>query len=193
MLSRTLGTTCCLIVAVVPCRSLGGQANAPAAIGERIRVTATSGAGQSRSKGRVTAYQADTLMLQRSEGDVRAIPVSTITKLEASAGQKTNGRKGMTYGFLGGAASGAIIGAITYKSSNCPHGLYLGPPVDCHGASGFKAGEGALFGGMLGLALGGIYGRYHRTERWVDRPLGDGHVGMTPSARGALLHISARF
>ena len=80
----------------------------------------------------------------------------------------------MVYGLLAGSLLGAIVGVrggqAQIVSCRTAQGSSLcassgGPQVVSHPG-------GAVLGGVLGIAVGGIGGRFVHTERWIDRPLG---------------------
>ena len=197
MRARTLGVACSLLLVFAHTDPLSAQVNAPAALGERIRLTSKTATGHSTIKGRVIAIQNDSLVVQPKSDHSRAVAISDISRLEFSNGTKTDGKRGMGWGFLGGAATGAIVGALIFEKGTSPECL----PDDflfCTGPhksqKGFNAPTGALFGGLLGMTVGGIYGRFHHSERWTKRALGGGsRVGLVPFGNSRGLMVSMKF
>jgi hypothetical protein len=192
-------TTLCLVLVAItagaPGAALHAQRSVPVTIGERIRVTTSTQHGRRRYVGRVMAAQGDSVALQTNSLDsVRAIAISQMTKLEVSGGRHTNGRRGMGYGFVTGAAAGAIYGAATWREGRGKISLF-GHSDDYRPAEGMKPESGAILGGVVGLAVGGIYGRLHTTERWVRRPLGTGAlVSVMPVVHGGVaLSVGMQF
>ena len=187
MRSATLCLALLAITAGAPSAAVHAQSSVPVTVGERIRVTTSTQDGRRRYVGRVITAQSDSLALQTNSPDsVRAIAISQMTRLEASGGRHTNGWRGMGYGLVIGAGAGAIYGAATWREGRGSISFF-GQSSDYRPAKGMKADSGALLGGVLGSAVGGVYGRLHTTERWVRRPLGaGGRVTVIPVAHGGL-------
>lgn len=162
------------------------------AIGMRTRVTSPA-LGPGRSVARVLGYRADTLML-RPDGtqDSVAVPFAQVTRLDVSRGRKTNVRKGLLIGLLGGATLGAVSAYAAYEEDSCEANQFI-----CIGDM-FSRSEETLMGGavvgLLGAAVGGVVGAIWRTERWERAPLGSsaGRVGLAP-ARGGGLALAVSF
>jgi hypothetical protein len=169
-------------------------APAPVAVGERVRIATAAQYGKFRYVGRVVAVNDDTVQVQSTgpEG-TRSVAVADMRMLEVSAGTQTNGRKGMLYGSIVGAGIGAIIGAATYKEPP-PCDLAIFCPEPDIGRGG-DALAGAIGGGLVGLAAGGLWGSAHRSERWIRRPLGSGYsLRLLPAhAGGAAFRVTRRF
>jgi hypothetical protein len=187
MRSLTLCLALFAITARAPGAALHAQWSMPAAVGQRIRVTTQTQHGRRRYVGRVIAVKGDSLALQANVPDsIRAVAISQMTKLEVSGGRHTNGWRGMGYGLVIGAGAGAIYGAATWREGR-GSSSFFGQSADYRPAEGVSPGGGAILGGVLGLTVGGIYGRLHQTERWVRRPLGTGaRVGVMPAAHGRI-------
>jgi len=163
--------------------------SAPIAVGERVRITTPPRIGSQRYVGSVVGVQSDSLTVRTASADAKPVAIADIAKLEVSAGKRGNGRRGMLYGTLIGESAGAIAGAASYQKPDC-----AGTTWFCDTGRGADAFAGGLVGGVLGFAVGGIWGAMHPTERWVRRPLGSAaHVGVIPMARGATVTLSARF
>jgi hypothetical protein len=110
--------------------------------------------------GALERLTADTLFL-RPEGCARcaslALPRSSVTRFEASAGRDGHPFRGAALGLLAGAAVGAFVVAP------CPHGNSGGDGPGC----GLGQGLAAVYGAFGGLLVGGIVGAYWPTpERW---------------------------
>jgi hypothetical protein len=101
----------------------------------------------------------------------------------------------MGYGLLAGSVIGAVVGAPNTSQ---------GGLVTCddnysfctrHRVPGVSHLAGAIMGGLFGVAIGGVGGRFYRTERWIGRPLGNGsQVSVAPARRGAMaVRVSMRF
>ena len=171
------------------------QASAPAAVGERVRVATPVRYGEFRYVGRVVSLHGDSMSVLADGSDgTQAIPLAEITSLEVSGGTRTNGKRGMLYGGVIGAAGGAVIGAALSRKPGpaCESELFcVQPEAD----RALDAVAGMVTGGVLGLAVGGLIGMSHRTERWIPRPLGSrGRVGVVPARGGrAAVNVSMRF
>lgn len=180
------------LLAITPAASasLRAQSSAPVAVGERVRITTPSQRGPYRYVGGVAEVRGDTLMVQTGDAAApRPVAIADISKLEVSRGKHGNGRRGMLYGTLIGAGVGTIAGAASYKKPDCAGSTWF-----CDTGRGADAFAGGLVGGVIGFAIGGIWGATHSSERWVPRTLGSAaHVGVIPSMRGATLTLSARF
>lgn len=186
---------CALSLAVTigaPIMPAVAQTAAPAAVGERVRIETPAQRGKFRYVGRVTAATSDSLQVQADGVGARTIPVRDIRSLEVSAGTTTNGRIGMLYGSAGGAVLGAIIGAVSYRAPGPCADIFCPEPEVGRGGNALA---GALAGGVLGLAAGGIWGVSHRTERWIRRSAGRGAtLGVVPTGhRGTALRVSVNF
>ncbi|MFL5562949.1 MAG: hypothetical protein ACJ79K_15870 [Gemmatimonadaceae bacterium] len=162
------------------------RAQSPASVGERVRVTTPAQKGAYRYVGSVSAATRDSLTVQTADAGARTVAVANISKLEVSRGRRGNGRRGMLYGSVIGIGAGALLGAATYKKPECAGVAYF-----CPGNSSADITAGGLVGGVVGLAVGGIWGATHPSERWAPRSLGA--VGLAPAAHGVMLRVSAAF
>lgn len=93
------------------------------------------------------ALAGDSLTLVQGERE-RRFSVDALAELRHKG--KGNFWKGAGYGFLAGAAAGAIIGRMTYKEPDANDGEFsfdFGPEANMVG--------GGIIGGLLGLAIGG--------------------------------------
>ncbi len=151
--------------------------------GERVRVTrlpicpppyiCVGGPGL-QSAGTFVAWKADALIME-SNGNVLALPLDSVTKLEVSWGRKTNTGKGAGIGFLLGGLVGAIIGYASYEECSCLGGG-VGPET--------LALVGAVIGGFGGLATGVLIGSAIETDRWQEVPLDRLRVSLGPQRDG---------
>ncbi|MGH7608098.1 MAG: hypothetical protein ACREME_12245 [Gemmatimonadales bacterium] len=131
--------------------------------GTRVRITAPQ-AGLRQAIGTLLEPHGDTLALRRilprvqlgryvQDTTVSLVPMTTITRLEVSRGQRGHGGQG----FLVGAFLGGALGFIAFES--CPEtGSFA--PAPCGKDTGAALGAG--FGGVLGFIVGTLI----RTERW---------------------------
>lgn len=198
-----------LVAGVLAPATTFAQSTAPAAVGERVRIETPAQRGKFRYVGRVTAVAGDTLHILSDGVGPRAVPIADIRSLEVSGGRTTNGRAGMLYGSVGGAALGGLIGMATFKEQRTCDDFGCGR-TDL-GRSG-NAFADAIAGGVLGLAAGGIWGMSHHTERWIRRSPGRGaslgistspgsgfrrplgmKLGLIPAPRATGLGISVAF
>ena len=167
--------------------------SAPAAVGERVRITTPAQHGQYRYVGSVVGVQGDSLLLQTS-GVASPSPVAfgDIRTLEVSLGSHGNVRRGLLYGSVIGAGVGVVLGAATYEKPDCAGATWFCGDAAPHRTA--TAVAGGVVGALAGVVVGGIWGAAHPSERWVRRALGSGtHVGVVPTGRGVTAGISARF
>ena len=182
-----------LALALPASGALRAQSTAPAAVGERVRITTPSQRGSYRIVGSVVAVQGDTLMLQSREVPTpRPVAFGEISTLEVSLGSRGNVRRGLLYGAVIGAGVGGVLAAATYQKPDCAGATWI-----CGDAEPHRTGEavaGGIVGALAGLAVGGLWGATHPSERWVRRPLGGAtRVGVAPSGHGTAVSVSARF
>jgi hypothetical protein len=176
-----------------PNATIRAQSRAPTFVGERVRISTQSPARRVRHVGRVVGVTEDSVKLQADDrATVRSIATTDIVALDASRGQRTNGRRGMLIGALVGAGAGAITYDATYREPKCaPDNFFCWQLEPDRGLGVFAA---ALVGGVVGLAAGGLVGRAIKTERWVSRPLGAGaRLGLVPRGNDVALLVSMRF
>ena len=172
---------------------LRAQASAPAAVGERVRITTPSQRGSFRYVGSVVAVQGDSVVLQtRDLATPRAVAISDITGLEVSLGQRGNTRRGLIYGTVIGAGLGAVLAAVTYKKPDCAGATFF-----CGDVTPNRSGDavaGGILGALTGIVVGGLWGATHPSERWARRSLGSAtRVGVAPGGRGTTVSVVARF
>src|SRR6476661_6528219 len=91
----------------------------PVTAGSAVRVESPV-LGSGLHKGTAVTATNDTLLFQpKAVAPAIAIATPNIIKLEIARGQHTNKAHGALLGFLIGAGAGAVLGAATYKKSEC--------------------------------------------------------------------------
>ena len=161
-----------IVAATVLPPAIGAQpwSRAGIDVGRRVRVTTPGVPGRDRYAGRVVAVGADSLTLHRDGTPApRAIPFTSITKLEVSRGRHPNGWRGAGIGLVGGAAIGTVVGLITYEKGRGDCYFLAGCTPDYRESKGIDPGGGAILGATGGLIVGTIAGRFVRTEKWAKR------------------------
>jgi hypothetical protein len=111
--------------------------------------------------GQLVGWSPDTLQLQIEGGWTRMIPMSDLTRLQISRGEKTDAVKGALTGGVLGLAAGTILSLLAY-------GILT------------ETGDGIRFSSMVtltatttavGAGIGTIIGGLNRSDRWEDVPL----------------------
>ena len=121
--------------------------------------TGTDAKGKPSGKptvGTLTAWTADSVVLNTRDTDGLSIPPSMVSRIDQSAGRAPQLLKGAGYGLLIGAASGALAGYTMGDDTNC---------IMCTAEENAVVGA-ALFG-AAGTVLGAIVGAFSPGERWV--------------------------
>lgn len=162
--------------------------------GARVRVSAPP---SRRVVGTVLAYRADTLLLgrpNRSAAETTAVPLAAVRRLEVSVGKRRRLLKGALVGLTGGAAAGALLGAVTY--SDAPSRCYRGgEEVPCFISLDFGRGFSAMAGGVLvgaaGLVIGLAVGA-RRVDRWeaVELARRTSRLWIRPPADGSGIGVA---
>ena len=184
------------ILAFVPLVSATAQV--PVRLGERVRVTGhfcqfysnCLGGQPEHRVGTFVAWKSDTLVVQ-SNGDILALPLDSVTRLDVSWGRKTNTGKGAGIGLVLGGLAGAFIGLASHEEC-VPRGWFscIGPDFGSEGA----ALGGALLGGLGGLVVGALIGSAVKTDRWEEVPLDRLRVNLAPQRDGRFgVGLSVRF
>ena len=157
--------------------SSGLAAQAPVAVGERVRVSTESGATH---VGPVIMATSGAIEVQDEEGGRPSVPLSTVTRLEVSRGQRSN----LGVGLFAGAGAGALVGlAICADPSVCS--VFDDNDVK---------GKVIAFSAGVGILAGAIVGHFIKTDRWEEVPLERLSVSLTPQRDGRLmLGFSVRF
>jgi hypothetical protein len=147
--------------------------------GRRVRLTAADTRVGPRA-GRLISVSPDSLVIAAdSTGGISAIARSEITGIEISRGRTHRVGRDTGIGFLIGAGSGALLGAI----STDPNDFIFNKPAD-------GAVLGAIFLGPIGALVGLIVGVSHLdAERW--RPLDQVGVDIVlPDSRSETLRVA---
>ncbi len=157
--------------------------------GDRVRVTrlpicpppyiCVGGPGL-QSVGTFVAWKFDTLIME-SNGNVLALPLDSVTKLEVSWGRKTNTGMGAGIGLLVGGVAGAVIAVAIYEECEP---CFIDPATIPMAV--------AIWVGLGGAAVGATIGSLIKTDRWavpLDRllvnvgPQRDGRYGLGATVR----------
>lgn len=158
-------------------------------VGARVRASTPRAATVT---GRLVAASADTLRVLRDRAaDTVSVAVSRLTSLDLSTGQHKRRLAGAAIGFFGGAALGAVVGAVTYRKQACAPGTWF---CDYPGRAGDMVAGAVLFGGA-GTIVGAIVGA-GRADTWQRViPRETTQVGLVvPGAAGRLaVGASLRF
>ena len=141
---------------------MAAQESLPVEPGVRVRVTAPdcSLRGQAAT---FRALRVDTLVLETTE-----CPLSSVTRLDVSRGERSQWARGLGVGFLGGALIGAVYGG-THAGTDA----WDLPTEDA-------VGLGAAFFGVGGGLVGGIAGYFIKADRWEEVPLERLSVSLAP-------------
>jgi hypothetical protein len=145
-------------------------------VGTRVRLVSSAIAGQPR--GLVTAIDDSSLTLAGDTGPVK-VPLSSITKLEASLGKRRNTLRGLAFG----AASGMLISFLYPVDSELCSGYN-----DYFCSRGQALGFGAVTFGLIGTAIGALT----KTERWGAVSLNTAPPG-SGGQLGAAVAFTVRF
>ena len=117
--------------------------------------------------------------MRDEDGIPSSVPLSTVTRLEVSRGQKSKASVGVWVG----TGLGLMTGVAICSSDACS---ILG--------NNDIAGEVFLLTGVGGLILGALIGSRIKGDRWEEVPLDRLGVSLTPQRDGRLaLGFSVRF
>jgi hypothetical protein len=165
------GTAICLLASPVVAMSQDPQAIVP---GSRIRITQLEAGKSSRHEGTVVTAASDTVVLKLDGlGATATYSLASISGLEVSRGRNRHVAVGVGVGFLAGAGTGALVGALACK--NCLNGRdEMGPLVVALGAG---------IGGVVGMLVGGSIGA-HKTDTWEAVPSSGWRVSTVPTGAG---------
>lgn len=175
-MNRSVGLATRILVSLTVAAMLGAAATGVAAqdslvrVGERVRLSTDSGA---MHVGFVAVATPDVIEVLEQQGSRASVPVSTVTRIEVSRGQKSNIQLGAGLGFAAGA-----LGTIAYCQL-----------VDRGGCELFSDDitlQLALIYGALNGVVGGIVGSFIKTDRWEDVPLDRLHLSLRPQPDGRL-------
>ena len=160
---------------LVPLMSLSAQVQLEP--GSRVRVTAPE-IGIENSVGTCLELSNGSMQFVPLRASSRVdIPLTSITRLDASRGRKGHA----AIGFLVGGAVGAIVGVVWR-----PQWPLEGPEEVCTARTGCDAPPEPLIGAALGVLVGLPVGALIRTERWERVPLDQLRVSLTPQRDGRL-------
>ena len=160
-----------LFLAVAPLSVGNAQDARPVEPGARLRVTRTADAEP--VVGVLASLEGERLILDIGEGRRLTLAAGSITKLEASSGQKSNALLGLGIG----AVVGAIGGVVYCKNAVCDQ--------EAKAAAIFSL-PGALIGVLIGAAI--------KTEKWEEVPLDQLRVSFVPQRDGRFgLGLSVAF
>jgi hypothetical protein len=154
--------------------------------GSRIRITELEAGKSRRRSGTVVTAGADTVVLRLDGGGARAnFSLARISGLEVSRGRKGHVAVGVGLGFLAGAGTGALVGALACKGEGC-----LSGSDDLGGAVvAVSAGIGGVVGMLVGAGIGA-----HKTDMWEAVPSSRWHVSTLPTGPGMFAFaLSVRF
>jgi hypothetical protein len=127
--------------------------------GARVRVT--GGMPARRYVGSLVAVDGDSLRLAGKRGEVEALPLRSVIRLEQSAGRRPNYTKGALIGGGVGLALGLGVGAV---GNGLAEGGCEGPG-DC-GNLGQSLAIGGAVGAGLGAGIGVLLATVFKGERW---------------------------
>lgn len=137
----------------------------------RLRVTDHDG---TRRVETFSGLQGDTLLLvDRSNGESRAIPFSRIETVERSRGRHGHSLAGAGIGLGTGLILGAALGAASQPDESAP----------IFGNANFSA-AGAFYLGVGGAVVGALAGTFWQSEKWRPVPVKDLHVMVGLSGPG---------
>jgi len=126
----------------------------PLSTDSRVRITAPT-VFSNPVTGQVMRVHSDTLLLTPH---IR-VPFQGISKLELSLGVQPIGARAQTHAWKGAVLIGGLVSAALIDSWD-----------DWDDRSGNKALLAICGGGVVGGTLGGIFGAFHRPERWTGLP-----------------------
>jgi surface antigen len=158
-------TIVAVVVALLP-GAVGADGPPPVDPGARLRVS-VAGSGARPISGTLDALRDGSLVLA-TDGQTRAFPLATISRVEVSQGRHVS-RRAVVIGAVAGGVAGALVGGCLANKDD--YG------VACAGQDDTKYVIGGLVGGVAGGALGAWLGK---SERWED-------VDLRRSARLAVL------
>ena len=126
------------------------------------------------------AYQTSSeLGVVRAPDDTAVVSLAAISRVDVSGGRRSNALRGAKLGALIGAGVGAALGMVAMAEDD---GF-----ID-YGAEAIPAGM--LGGGVLGGAVGLLFGAVTSSERWIPAT---GSIAVTPGAGGVAVSASFQF
>ena len=183
--SRILG---CLVTCVLAgSMRLDAQVDSGLRVGARVRVT-TVELPATRHDGAVVSLTSDSLTIRGDDARSFAYRRADISQLEVSAERYRSPWKGLGFGALIGAGTGAAIGFASGDdkcTSTADFGCYLTLTAPVKAAV-----EGVVLG-VVGGVVGLIIGSVNRSDRWVVASQNTGFVPIID--RNGRFGISASF
>jgi hypothetical protein len=167
---RIIGSTVAL--AVLTAGTLAAQQALEA--GTRVRIH-TAGATTPLT-GTVAYRDTGSVAVLRAPADTAFVPLTSITSVEVSAGRRSNIGRGAKWGALVGAGAGALLGLAAMSED------------DGYFEFGAEAVPIGMLGvGVLGGAVGGLFGALTTSERWAQ-----GAAAIALTAGGDRVGVSGR-
>ncbi len=176
----TMVSSLLLLIGYVPCTAQEVSVG-KLYIGGRVRVQTRSLPKRS-FMGTVVAVGTDTLSLDTTGRYPMAIPLTSVASIEMSNGSKRNIGKGALLGFLVGASSGVLMGAI---SGSDEPGVTAEERMRSNTAE-LKMLTGGFLLGASGLLWGTIIGAFVETEIWNPVALYRINLDLAPQHQGGL-------
>jgi hypothetical protein len=172
------GFTVLLVVSLFVIPSvLSAQQQPPIEPGARVRVTAPD-CGLEQQAGTLEPSRGDSLVL----GTMKC-PLSSVTRLDMSRGQRRNTVKGVELGLFVGSVTGGVVGALTYDTESCNWQAICASTV---GGGTQRTLIGVGIGAGIGVAAGAIVGALIKIERWEEVPLDPLRVSFAPQREGQI-------
>ena len=169
------GTAIGLLVSPVVAMSQDPPAIVP---GSRIRITELQAGKSSRHSGTVVTSAADTVVLKLDGlGATATYSRAKISGLEVSRGRTGHVAAGVGIGFLAGAGTGALVGALACRNQGC----FIGSDDMGAAFTALSAGIGGVVGMLVGAGIGA-----HKTDTWEAVPSSSWHVSTLPTGAGRL-------
>jgi hypothetical protein len=176
-------STACVIASVLVVGVLSAQEAKPGQqLPIRIRLTPSDTAQKPLIGTPVSIGPGVVRLVPDGKRDTLSVATTSILRLEESRGRRSNLGRGAVRGAMAGVLVGVISGAASggssdHCSSNCS-------------TTGDAVATGAVFVGMLGLAVGSVVGLLSSHEQWtampmvaLDRTHGAGRVSLAVRIR----------
>jgi hypothetical protein len=168
--ARALG----VVLAILCSTSAFPMEPARLTLGSRVRITAPP-LGAEPLIGTLVGIEPEALLVRREKSDEpMLIPVSSVTRLEASGGRKTQAGRGAMIGAAVGVMPGLALTFGDYNSVTDPSPAAV-------------AAVGAAGGAALGAAIGWAV----KSEEWLPAEMPAVAVGIAP-LRGGGMGVSVR-
>ena len=116
--------------------------------------------------GQLEALDTDTVHIRMgSNGELFAIPMTSIARLAYRDGTRSNALRGAGMGLLGGALLGAVVGSTMEF---------------CIFSCGPATGLGVVVGAPAGLLIGSVVGALIRSDRWRAVAMDGNRIRVAP-------------